>query len=120
MFTQGEIEQVMRSVKTSGVAGDIDFSHFGEVLDAACHLGIIEHETETIPEMETGNVFLILIVNGCRFVSQSLIWEDEWSEELDHGPVQDAVLKLLEIAVREIKKIERIRDTAYARKPSML
>lgn len=111
MFTMSEIDQVMDAGKLRGEPS-IDFDWFDTVVEAAESSGVLPHTLETLPSGD-GNVMLILIVNGVRFCSQLLIFEDEWKEDWIGEPVQDSVLRLLEIAVREIKKIETIRDTWY-------
>ena len=118
MFTQGEIEQVIAAARLGNGPG-IDFDFFGEVVEAASECGVLGHDVEVLDveyKGSTGNL-LILIVNGIRFASRRLSYEELWHEDWSQITLQDQVLKLLETAVREIKQIETVRDTWYAASP---
>jgi hypothetical protein len=110
VFTKDELDKVVEAARTGRVS--IDFDWFDTVVEAASELGILGHEVtvDTVGPMEAFR--LILTVNGVRFASSLLTFEDNWSEEYAQEPVNDSVLRLLIIAVREIKKIQTAQDTA--------
>lgn len=118
MFTQGEIEQVMKRARVAG--SGIDFDWFKPVVEAAEAIDILGHQVEVVEvggAAGDGDYMLILIVNGVRFASEPLAFENHWTEDLNEAPVTDQVLHLLAVAVRQIKKIETVRDTWYTAKP---
>lgn len=117
MFTQGEIYKVMKQSRT-GNGPSIDFDWFDTVVTAASETGVLGHDVEVVTVNDA--YMLILVVNGVRFASKTLEYDEEWHEQYMQEPVRDSVLHLLEIAVRVIKEIETARDTWYAAKKSIL
>ena len=119
MFTMGEIDKVMDAGSLRREPS-IDFDWFDTVVEAASELGILGHEVTVDTVGPAQEAFrLILIVNGVRFASARLTFEDNWSEEYAQEPVNDSVLRLLTIAVREIKKIQTARDTWFKPLPTV-
>ena len=120
MFTQGEIEQVMAASKTGGAS--IDFDWFDTIVENASELGVIRDEVEVdvIEEISPrgGGFRLLLVVNGNRLGSRVLRFEEEWEEEWAGEPVSDSVLRMLALAVAEIKNIQTVHNTSFvARSP---
>jgi len=114
VFTKEELDKVSEAAQTGGVS--IDFDWFDTVVEKASELGVLGHEV-TVDTVGPHEAFrLILTVNGVRFASPLLTFEDHWREEYMQEPVSDSVLRLLVIAVREIKQIETARDTWYTAK----
>lgn len=116
MFTQEQIDKVKDRSRISSHGPSIDFDWFDTVVESACELGILGHEVDVYPVTPDGVFLLVLIVNGVRFATPGLSFEEEWTEEYVGEPVDTSVRRLLDIALREIKKIEVTRDTWYTKK----
>lgn len=121
MFTQGEIDQVAKTAKTGG--SSIDFDWFDTIVENASELGVISDEVEVDTLGDTsilgGGFRLLLIVNGSRFASRVLRFEDEWKEEWMGEPVGDSIVRMLSLAVAEIKNIRTVHNTWFVARPSV-
>lgn len=119
MFTQGEIDQVMEAARTGGPS--IDFDWFDTIVEKAAEIGVISDEVEVdvLDDTRGGGFRLLLIVNGSRLGSRTLRFEDEWKEEWLGEPVGDSVLRMLALAVAEIKNIQTVHNTWFVARPSV-
>lgn len=123
MLTQSDIDKVIAEcVELGPGCPSINFDWFEPVVETASRIGVLGHDAVVLPVNPGGRdgYALVLTVNGVRFVSETLYFEEEWNEDWAHESLSESVLKLLTIALRVIREIEVARDTWYTVKGSIL